>query len=335
VQGHITSLNPIRPTNAADDWEKEALKVIEKGGDEVSSVETIQGEAFMRLMRPLVTEKGCLKCHAAQGYKERDIRGGISVSAPMNLLWTSARNNMETSVFGHAVLWFLGNCLVIWKPRDVIGGDFFWCESTDDGFAVAVADCTGHGVPGAFMTAIASTMLRRVVHDMGIANPALVLSELNRLVKTTLNQHSADSKSNDGLDIGMCFVPNDLKTLVFSGAGMKLYQTAGDRLKRISGDRQSIGYRSSSIDHRYANITVPLDSPMNFYMTTDGLTHQTGGEKGLPFGGRRFALFLGEHARKPFDIQEALLEKRFSEYKGDEPQLDDVTVLGFAVVPLS
>ncbi len=108
VRGHITSLNPIRPENAPDPWETEALQAFERGETEISSIEEMEGEEYMRLMRPLITEKGCLKCHAAQGYQEGDIRGGISVSIPVEPLWAVARMQALTLAGGHAMLWLMG-----------------------------------------------------------------------------------------------------------------------------------------------------------------------------------------------------------------------------------
>ena len=389
VRGHITSLKPIRPGNAPDQWETEALKALEKGRTEVSSVETMQGVPFLRLIRPLVTEKGCLACHAEQGYREGEIRGGISVSVPIKPLWSSARSNVVASIAGHACLWLLGvlgifvgarrlghsiadrdqawrelseantivmesieyartiqeamlpgkedlsnllqDCLVLWMPRDVIGGDFFWCESRDKEFAVAVGDCTGHGVPGAFMTAIACTTLNRVAHDIGLADPGGILTELNRLMKMVLNQHTPTSRSDDGMDIALCYVDDNRNALIFAGAGTSLYYTAGDEAHRVKGDKQSIGYRSSSLDYRYTNHAIPLDPAMKFYMVSDGLIEQTGGNKGLHFGVDRFMQFLKENSGKSFAVQQVLLEQRFMEYKRDESQLDDITVLGFSV----
>ncbi|MEE9152261.1 MAG: ATP-binding protein [Thermoplasmata archaeon] len=108
VRGHITSLNPIRPENAPDPWETKALQDFERGETEVSSVEEIEGEEYMRLMRPLFTEKVCLKCHAAQGYQEGDIRGGISVAMPLGPIRTIARKQMQTFVLGHFLVWLIG-----------------------------------------------------------------------------------------------------------------------------------------------------------------------------------------------------------------------------------
>ncbi|MHC4323354.1 MAG: PAS domain-containing protein [Planctomycetota bacterium] len=108
LRGHITSLNPIRPANAADAWETEALRAFEKGAKEVSSVEKLDNQAYMRLMYPMVTEQSCLKCHAEQGYKVGDLRGGISVSVPMAPLQAVARGHMAALVLGHGLIWLLG-----------------------------------------------------------------------------------------------------------------------------------------------------------------------------------------------------------------------------------
>lgn len=108
VLGHITSLDPIRAENAADPWEMNALEDFEEGIDEVSSIEEIDGQPYLRLMRPMITEEGCLKCHATQGYEVGDIRGGISVSIPMTHLNELARKDISTYTLGHVSLWILG-----------------------------------------------------------------------------------------------------------------------------------------------------------------------------------------------------------------------------------
>ena len=108
IHGHITSLNPIRPENGPDPWETKALRTFERGETEISSIEEMEGEEYIRLMRPLVTEKGCLKCHAAQGYREGDIRGGISVSVPMEPFEDIAHMCMLAFGLGHVLLWLMG-----------------------------------------------------------------------------------------------------------------------------------------------------------------------------------------------------------------------------------
>ncbi len=108
TKGHITSLNPIRAENKPDEWETRALKAIEKGQKEQSSIEDLRGTPYMRLMRPLITEEGCLKCHAAQGYKVGDIRGGISVAVPVGPLRNAERGELVALSIGHCALWLFG-----------------------------------------------------------------------------------------------------------------------------------------------------------------------------------------------------------------------------------
>lgn len=108
IKGHITSLKPIRPANAADPWETEALKAFERGESEVSQVLDFEGEAHMRFMRPLITEEGCLKCHAEQGYRMGDVMGGISVSIPMGFLWAVKQQHLNAIWMGYIVLWLMG-----------------------------------------------------------------------------------------------------------------------------------------------------------------------------------------------------------------------------------
>lgn len=112
LRGHITSLNPIRPENAPDPWEAEALRAFEQGVDEATTIQEIHGESHMRLMRPLVTEEGCLKCHAEQGYEVGDIRGGISVSIPMAPLEEAARQHGAANWLAHGLLWALGLAMI-------------------------------------------------------------------------------------------------------------------------------------------------------------------------------------------------------------------------------
>jgi len=117
VRGHITSLRPIRKENAADPWETEALMAFERGIGEVSSIENLEGQPYLRLMRPFRTEKGCLKCHAQQGYKEGDIRGGLSVSIPMAPLWEIGRGHQLIMWISHILVWFLGVCGIAWGSQ--------------------------------------------------------------------------------------------------------------------------------------------------------------------------------------------------------------------------
>ena len=220
---------------------------------------------------------------------------------------------------------------VIWKPKDIIGGDFFWFTPLDGGFLIAVADCTGHGVPGAIMTMVAGMALQQVVKEVDSTDPSAILKALNQMVQRVLNQHIPDASSDDGLDIGICYVNRDQNTIRFSGARIDLYYTFGGELFFLNGDKQSIGYKSSDITYDYVSHVINLEADMRFFMSTDGLLDQGGGPKGFPFGKRRFREFLVEHQGETLEEQKESLKRTIDEYRGSEDQRDDVTVMGFMV----
>ncbi|MDQ7781641.1 MAG: SpoIIE family protein phosphatase [Desulfomonilaceae bacterium] len=225
----------------------------------------------------------------------------------------------------------LGDFFFIWNPKDIVSGDLFFFRSLNDGFLISVMDCTGHGVPGGMMTMIAGSSLSRVLQDVGHDDPALVLHELNNLMRRSLNQQSPEAKSNDGLDLGLCRVDQAKGLLTFAGAGIRLYYSLHGEIHEMKGDKQSIGYRSSDPEYRFTNHSIRLDPSMRFYMNTDGITDQIGGPKGLSFGRRAFTRLLREIHEEPMSRQKSILEQEIAEYRGKEVQLDDMTVVGFVV----
>lgn len=218
---------------------------------------------------------------------------------------------------------------ILWRPKDIIGGDIYWQRRTEDGFLLAVIDCTGHGVPGAIMTMVASITLNQVVQEHGRSGPGMILKEMNKAVQSVLRQHSSDAKSDDGLDMGLCHVDASSGKLVFAGARIGLFVCENDELNEIKGDRQSIGYKSSDMDFEFTEHVVDLGLGTSIYMTTDGLIGQVGGESCLPFGRTRFAEFIQKRHHEPFSEQKLVLENILSEYQGDQEQRDDITVVGF------
>jgi DNA-binding response OmpR family regulator len=223
---------------------------------------------------------------------------------------------------------------VIWSPKDIIGGDIFWFEGRDEGFWWAIMDCTGHGVPGAIMTMIAGTSLDRVINDFKCTEPARALQELNRLIRNALDCRRTSPLADDGLDIGLCRLERDKNRLIFAGARISMFHIhpgKDDELHEIKGDRMSVGYRSSDADFEFTNHYLELQPGMRFYLTTDGYLDQLGGRKRFSFGKRRFGAFVTEHAHRPFAEQKELLKREFEAYRHDEPQVDDVTVIGFEI----
>ncbi len=221
---------------------------------------------------------------------------------------------------------------VIWKPRDIVGGDFYWFDDIGHGFLVAVVDCTGHGIPGAFMTMTANSVLNRIVEESHLVDPAEILKELNRIVRMTLNQDS-DSKalSDDGLDIGLCYCSPQERRLVFSGARFRLYCSRPDGTVEIKGNRQSIGYQKSKEDYTYTNHEMVLEDDSVFYLVTDGFIDQSGGQKGYSFGKKRLKRIFQENHSLPLIDQKKAIEDCHIDYQAHFDQRDDITLLGFKI----
>lgn len=224
---------------------------------------------------------------------------------------------------------YLPNSFFIWQPRDIVGGDMLYTECFKDGFIVAVMDCTGHGVPGAFMTMIATTNLKRITQDEGYHAPRDILKRLNWLVKTALQQDSTHTDSNDGLDAAICWVKPYEHQLTFAGAKLPLYYIDDKQLFMIKGDKYSLGYKKSDLHFTFTTHTISIKPGSCFYLATDGLLDQLGGSKRLPFGNKRFGNLLIANHQHSFDKQSELLLQIFNEYQGDNERQDDVTVVGF------
>ncbi|MBS3810187.1 MAG: HAMP domain-containing protein, partial [Desulfobacterales bacterium] len=160
---------------------------------------------------------------------------------------------------------------VLWEPKDVISGDMVWSKTYDDGFALAVMDCTGHGVPGGVMTMAAVSSLDRAASDIGEKHPGEILCEVSRVVQAMLSSQENTGFSEDGLDMGLCVYSRSEKTLYFAGSRITLFYEGEDGLAEITGDRQSLGYCSSDPDFPFQSHAVSIDEPTMFYLATDGI----------------------------------------------------------------
>ncbi|MED4608928.1 SpoIIE family protein phosphatase [Paenibacillus validus] len=220
--------------------------------------------------------------------------------------------------------------VLIYKPRDGVGGDFHWVKPLPGGTLIAIGDCTGHGVPGALMTMLAISLLDRVAEEGYAEEPARVLGELNRLIKKTLNQTEPNGLTDDGLDIGICYLSEDRTLLRFAGAKCSLYLRDDRQGTRVlEGGRKSIGYRRTPMEYPFVSHELRLQPGTSCYMATDGFFDQSGGEKGYAFGKRRFTELLDRYGHSPLREQADLFWHEFQTYMGDEAQRDDITLLAF------
>ncbi len=230
------------------------------------------------------------------------------------------------------VKYSLPDSFFLWQPKDIVGGDAYYLEPLENGFYIAIFDCTGHGVPGAMMSMVATVFLRRIIVDYKSSSPSGILKQLNIIIKHFLKQDREETLSDDGLDALVCLVNPEEKKLVYAGARLPLYYSKNGEIIQIKGDRQSIGYKNSDIRFNFTEHEIQIQDDSTFYLTTDGYIDQIGGERNLPFGWNRFINLLKANHNKSMEKQCEILKTSLQEYMGGEnPQVDDITVIGFKV----
>jgi phosphoserine phosphatase RsbU/P len=226
---------------------------------------------------------------------------------------------------------------VLWRPRDVVSGDFYLCRPIANGFVIAVADCTGHGVPGAFMTMTASAMLNNALDQLGAEDPAAILAAVDSKVRITLNQEGEArtlvQHFDNGLDLAICHVVPNENRLTFASARIPLLIVTDESVTELRGDRESLGYRrfSNTQSARFTNHSVALRSGQSFFLATDGLTDQNGGDFGRRFGKQRLRDELIHHQGQSLDHVKAMLERILDAFQNGRGQRDDITLFGFRV----
>ena len=225
---------------------------------------------------------------------------------------------------------FFQDYFIWWSPRDVVGGDTYWLVPGKNGYFVGVIDCTGHGIPGAFVTLIVHTLLKKLDIDQLTDNPAGVLESMNRQIRMYIGDHGRESNTDEGFDAALCFVDPGRRVMTYAGAHLPLlYENAG-RIYEIKGDRSGVGYSRTPVDMSYTNHRIDLDEQMSFYLVSDGFTDQVGGEKRLPFGRRRLKSMLAKLRTYGFGRRRELLVDLLQEHMSSESRRDDITVLAFS-----
>lgn len=235
-----------------------------------------------------------------------------------------------------------------WEPRDKVGGDYYFCKKFEDGFFFALIDCTGHGVPGAFMTLIMASFLDHILQANNRHDPAAALAIMNQKVKIALGQtgksniipinhakYAADNneQSDDGMDTAFCWVNTQENKLIYAGAKTPLFYMANEsgEISLLDPDRKGVGYVDTPMDYVWTNKEIALSQGMCVYLTSDGIIDQIGGPKNIAFGKKRFSALLREHYRKPMLEQESIIMQTFYEYQGKQRRRDDVSLMGFRI----
>ena len=221
---------------------------------------------------------------------------------------------------------------IFFRPKDIVSGDFYWFSEKGDKLIFAVADCTGHGVPGAFMSMIGNTLLNEIVNVKNILEPSKILNELNKGIVNLLNQSSTDSTTqDDGMDITIIAIDKTMQEMEFAGANHFSYLFNNSQFKTLKGDVFSIGGMFGRADINFTSQKIKIEKGSTIYLFTDGFVDQFGGEKNTKYLSSRFETLLQSIEQTKMEHQKESLITAFDNWKADNKQLDDVLVMGIKI----
>lgn len=219
---------------------------------------------------------------------------------------------------------------VFYKPKDIVSGDFYWVKKVNNYTVVVVADCTGHGVPGAFMSMLGISLINEIANRKEIKKANQLLEVLRYEIKRQLSHSSTDYSLNIGMDIAICVIEPDKKIMQYAGANSPLYLFRDDKVVEYRATRNPIGI--SPIEIPFQNYEIELQPGDTFYMFSDGYIDQFGGDNGKKFRSRRFRHMLLGLYNKPMADQLKMVDYNLKQWLGKKyDQVDDILVFGFRV----
>jgi serine phosphatase RsbU (regulator of sigma subunit) len=213
---------------------------------------------------------------------------------------------------------------ILYKPKDIVAGDFYWAEKIEDLFFITAADCTGHGVPGAMVSVVCSIALNRTVNEFGVTDTGKILDKTRELVIDTFTKSNAEVK--DVMDISLLCIDKQNQKIFWSGANNPLWFVENGELKEIKADKQPIGKTDNP--KPFTTYEIEFKENLTFYLFTDGLADQFGGPKGKKFKYKQFEEILISINDKTMQEQCEIINKQFEDWKGELEQVDDVCVIG-------
>ncbi len=310
---------------------------------EIQNAEIQQRNAEIKIQRDQIEKKSELLSATLQENKthNQNIRNSINYALRIQnamLLGEDALRN------------FLPESFIFFRPRDVVSGDFYWFKEVESmskitkslfnrtdvdthkpvskNLLITAVDCTGHGVPGAFMSMIGLNLLNEIT-NYGIGRASTVLNQLHKAVRRALRQDTTENR--DGMDMAVCIVNREAKTMDFAGAKNPLLIIQDDKIATIKGDKHPIGGLQREVKRKFTNHRIDISKPTTVYLFSDGFQDQFGGPKRRKYMKKRFREFLFSIYKKPMQEQQEILQSEFQAWQGKEKQLDDVLVMGFKV----
>lgn len=227
------------------------------------------------------------------------------------------------------ILKFWPESFVLLMPRDIVSGDFYWYYRLENKHFIIAVDCTGHGVPGAFMSIIGTYLLNTIIIQNGVSKPSEILKQLNRKIKISLNTENILMQTNDGMDIAICVIDRENNSLEFGSAMRSLYLFNGNEFSELLGDKIPISSDiSGNINAHYTDYEVKLQTGATFYMFSDGIIDQFGGKNNKKFLSKRFKQLVTDIQHMPMREQKTIIQATIEDWKGEREQVDDIMVLG-------
>ncbi|MEY4505142.1 MAG: hypothetical protein RL154_1439 [Pseudomonadota bacterium] len=233
---------------------------------------------------------------------------------------------------------YFSSCFAVWQAKDCVGGDMIMFEHIvqNDSCLIFVFDCTGHGVPGAFVSmlvkavqqSIMATVMQDITKDI---SPALILATFNKTIKSLLKQNNQDTLSNAGFDGAVAYFSKSKQIMRFAAGYSHVIFARGDDIQIMNGDKHSIGYRTSNVDFVFTDKEITTQPNDIFIFSTDGLYDQNGGAKDLPFGKKRVVKMLQEYKDEPFNEIKEIILYELGEYQGSNARNDDIAFVGVKI----
>ncbi len=219
------------------------------------------------------------------------------------------------------------NYFIFYKPRDVVSGDFYFCEQIGKKTVIVAADCTGHGVPGALMSMIGMNILEEAIFSKQITSPNLILNDLHEKIRYALKQE--ETLNRDGMDVAICVIDTENKILEYAGAKNSIYIIQNEELREIKADKTPIGGHQNEEKRQFSKHKLDISEPTHFYMFSDGYQDQFGGAKDKKFMKKRFRELLYSNHKKSLSQQKEILDTTLAEWQDNTyNQTDDILVIG-------
>lgn len=267
-----------------------------------------------------LTEKRLLESNKQLEEQNKDIRDSIYYAQRIQQSILQSEEQLKQ---------FFSDSFLMFKPKDIVSGDYYWFYETEQYKFVAAVDCTGHGVPGAMMSMVANSIFKEVFVNREIILPSEILNALDEELDKAINRNQ-DASFNDGMDVSLIRIDKVSNELTFSGAFRSILISRQNQVTELKGSRYPIGFYSG-VKKTFEDISFQLEKNDSVYLFTDGFIDQFGGEKNKKLNKSNFKDLIQTIGEMPMDEQEAFLEYSFNNWKQDLEQTDDVLVIGIRI----